>query len=124
MNTVAARAYSREESLKDLGLDNLGHVCWNLPTAALYEEGIRRYEAASPGSRWLCEPANIPGVCHKIGFSYANPPAKRSPPQAVRPSGSIATPPLGRQDAITIRPWPPGFCWIQSRHPRRRRIWS
>jgi phosphoenolpyruvate carboxykinase (ATP) len=32
------------ESLKQLGLDNLGRVYWNLPTPALYEETIRRYE--------------------------------------------------------------------------------
>ncbi len=46
MRAIAAKAYSREESLKDLGLDNLGRVYWDLPTAALYEEAIRRYEAA------------------------------------------------------------------------------
>ncbi len=34
----------QEQSLKDLGLDNLGRVYWDLPTAALYEEAIRRYE--------------------------------------------------------------------------------
>ena len=33
------------ESLRRLGLDNLGRVHWDLPTAALYEEAIRRYEA-------------------------------------------------------------------------------
>ena len=32
------------KSLKYLGLDNLGRVYWNLPTPALYEEAIRRYE--------------------------------------------------------------------------------
>ncbi len=32
------------ERLKYLGLDNLGRVYWNLPTPALYEEAIRRYE--------------------------------------------------------------------------------
>jgi phosphoenolpyruvate carboxykinase (ATP) len=32
------------ESLKSLGLDNPGRVCWNLPTPALYQEAIRRYE--------------------------------------------------------------------------------
>jgi phosphoenolpyruvate carboxykinase (ATP) len=30
--------------LQDLGLENLGRVYWNLPTPALYEEAIRRYE--------------------------------------------------------------------------------
>lgn len=30
--------------LKDLGLENLGQTHWNLPTPALYEEAIRRYE--------------------------------------------------------------------------------
>jgi phosphoenolpyruvate carboxykinase (ATP) len=30
--------------LKYLGLENLGRVYWNLPTPALYEEAIRRYE--------------------------------------------------------------------------------
>jgi phosphoenolpyruvate carboxykinase (ATP) len=42
----AAKPESREESLTHLGLRNLGHVYWDLPTAALYEESIRRYEAA------------------------------------------------------------------------------
>jgi phosphoenolpyruvate carboxykinase (ATP) len=46
MKTIAGKAASREESLRDLGLDNLGHVYWDLPTSALYEEAIRRYEAA------------------------------------------------------------------------------
>ncbi len=32
------------EKLKELGLQNLGRVYWNLPTPALYEESIRRYE--------------------------------------------------------------------------------
>jgi phosphoenolpyruvate carboxykinase (ATP) len=35
---------NREESLKALGLSNLGSVYWDLSTAALYEEAIRRYE--------------------------------------------------------------------------------
>src|SRR5512142_2875829 len=34
----------RAQSLKALGLDNLGRVYWDLPTPALYEEAIRRYE--------------------------------------------------------------------------------
>jgi phosphoenolpyruvate carboxykinase (ATP) len=34
----------KEESLKKLGLSNLGNVYWDLSTAALYEEAIRRYE--------------------------------------------------------------------------------
>lgn len=34
----------RHNSLKRLGLDNLGHDYWDLPTPALYEEAIRRYE--------------------------------------------------------------------------------
>src|ERR1700686_5047533 len=37
---------TQEESLRQLGLDNLGKVYWDLPTSALYEEAIRRYEAA------------------------------------------------------------------------------
>ena len=41
----ASKAASQGQSLRDLGLDNLGHVFWDLPTAALYEEAIRRYEA-------------------------------------------------------------------------------
>lgn len=36
----------RDKSLKELGLDNLGTVYWDLPTPALYEEAIRRYEGA------------------------------------------------------------------------------
>src|SRR6266481_8226169 len=35
---------NKEESLKELGLSNLGSVYWDLSTAALYEEAIRRYE--------------------------------------------------------------------------------
>ncbi len=46
MKTNATPPESREESLKHLGLSNLGRVSWDLPTAALYEESIRRYEAA------------------------------------------------------------------------------
>ena len=37
---------TQEESLRQLGLGNLGKVYWDLPTSALYEEAIRRYEAA------------------------------------------------------------------------------
>ena len=37
-------SHEREQSLKRLGLDNLGRVHWDLPTPALYEEAIRRYE--------------------------------------------------------------------------------
>jgi phosphoenolpyruvate carboxykinase (ATP) len=46
MNEIATKPASPEQSLKHLGLDNLGHVYWDLPTPALYEESIRRYEAA------------------------------------------------------------------------------
>ena len=45
MKTIALKPESQEESLKHLGLDNLGRVYWDLPTSALYEEAIRRYEA-------------------------------------------------------------------------------
>ena len=45
MKTTASKAESREESLKHLGLDNLGQVYWDLSTSALYEQAIRRYEA-------------------------------------------------------------------------------
>jgi len=34
----------KAQKLKHLGLENLGRVYWNLPTPALYEEAIRRYE--------------------------------------------------------------------------------
>jgi ATP-dependent phosphoenolpyruvate carboxykinase len=34
----------KEESLRKLGLLNLGHVHWDLSTADLYEESISRYE--------------------------------------------------------------------------------
>jgi phosphoenolpyruvate carboxykinase (ATP) len=34
----------KAQELKYLGLSNLGRVYWNLPTPALYEEAIRRYE--------------------------------------------------------------------------------
>jgi phosphoenolpyruvate carboxykinase (ATP) len=34
----------RTQELKSLGLDNLRHAFWDLPTPALYEEAIRRYE--------------------------------------------------------------------------------
>jgi len=43
-NTITPE--SQEKSLKALGLDNLGRVYWDLSTSALYEEAIRRYEAA------------------------------------------------------------------------------
>src|ERR1700677_2244715 len=36
----------REESLKHLGLSNVGHVYWDLHTAALYEEVHRRHEGS------------------------------------------------------------------------------
>ena len=35
---------NRNSSLEALGLANLGNVHWNLPSPALYEEAIRRYE--------------------------------------------------------------------------------
>ena len=44
MKANAATTVSQQQSLKDLDLDNLGRVYWDLPTAALYEEAIRRYE--------------------------------------------------------------------------------
>src|SRR6185312_14311645 len=43
-DTIELSAANREKSLKDLGLDNLGRAHWDLPTPALYEEAIRRYE--------------------------------------------------------------------------------
>ncbi len=46
MKELAGQPESQEESLKHLGLNNLGQVYWNLPTSALYEEAIRRYEAS------------------------------------------------------------------------------
>jgi len=46
MKENATKPQSHDESLKHLGLDNLGRVYWDLPTSALYEEAIRRYEAA------------------------------------------------------------------------------
>ncbi len=36
----------KNESLKRLGLENIGRIHWNLSTPALYEEAIRRYEGA------------------------------------------------------------------------------
>ena len=41
MNTFALH---KLESLKHLGLENLGNIYWDLPAPALYEEAIRRYE--------------------------------------------------------------------------------
>ena len=41
MNTES----EKEESLRKLGLVNVGNVHWDLSTPALYEEAIRRYEA-------------------------------------------------------------------------------
>ena len=41
MNT---KITNKDENLKQLGLENLGDVHWNLSTPALYEEAIRRYE--------------------------------------------------------------------------------
>ena len=46
MKETTAKSALREDSLKHLGLDNLGHVHWDLPTPALYEEAIRSYEAS------------------------------------------------------------------------------
>ncbi len=37
-------AMERARELKYLGLENLRQTYWNLPTPALYEEAIRRYE--------------------------------------------------------------------------------
>ena len=45
MKEIAVKPESHEESLKHLGLHNLGRVYWDLPTSALYEEALRRYEA-------------------------------------------------------------------------------
>lgn len=36
---------NKDESLKSLGLVNLGRSHWNLSTPELYEEAIRRHEA-------------------------------------------------------------------------------
>jgi phosphoenolpyruvate carboxykinase (ATP) len=44
MQTTDFLPVHKLESLKGLGLDNLGHVHWDLPAPALYEEAIRRYE--------------------------------------------------------------------------------
>ncbi len=35
----------KNEGLKSLGFYNLGYVFWDLPTAALYEEVIRRRQS-------------------------------------------------------------------------------
>jgi phosphoenolpyruvate carboxykinase (ATP) len=43
-NSRKAHVMQRAQDLKYLGLENLGRVYWNLPTPALYEEAIRRYE--------------------------------------------------------------------------------
>lgn len=40
MKATAPNPESREDTLKHLGLDNLGHVYRDLPTAAFYEESI------------------------------------------------------------------------------------
>ena len=42
--TTSASVLDRQESLIALGLDNTGHVYWNLSTPVLYEEAIRRHE--------------------------------------------------------------------------------
>ncbi len=34
----------KQESINQIGLNNIGHVYWNLSTPALYEEAIRRHE--------------------------------------------------------------------------------
>jgi len=44
MQNINSLPLHKLESLKNLGLDNLGHVHWDLPAPALYEEAIRRYE--------------------------------------------------------------------------------
>ncbi len=41
MNT---QIINKDESLKLLGLENLGRTHWNLSTPELYEEAIRRHE--------------------------------------------------------------------------------
>ncbi len=46
MKEIASETTVNEDDLKHLGLDNLGHVYWNLSTPALYEESIRRYEGS------------------------------------------------------------------------------
>ena len=46
MKEITTKPAVQEESLKHLGLGNLGHVYWDLPTPALCEESIRRYEAS------------------------------------------------------------------------------
>jgi phosphoenolpyruvate carboxykinase (ATP) len=42
---MKAESTEREESLRKLGLLNLGNVHWDLSTPALYEAAVRRYEA-------------------------------------------------------------------------------
>jgi phosphoenolpyruvate carboxykinase (ATP) len=46
MKETMTKSALQGDSLIHLGLDNLGHVYWDLPTPALYEEAIRRYEAS------------------------------------------------------------------------------
>jgi phosphoenolpyruvate carboxykinase (ATP) len=46
MKDTTNKLGSQEASLKNLGLENLGHVHSDLSTPALYEEAIRRYEGA------------------------------------------------------------------------------
>jgi len=44
LSPMKDESYNRNNSLEALGLENLGSVHWNLPSPALYEEAIRRYE--------------------------------------------------------------------------------
>ena len=46
MKETASKPTSPEDGLTQLGMRNLGQVHWDLPTSALYEEAIRRYEGA------------------------------------------------------------------------------
>jgi ATP-dependent phosphoenolpyruvate carboxykinase len=79
----------KEESLRKLGLLNLGKVHWDLSTAALYEESIRRYEGilshlgplvirtgqftGGPGPRrtWK-DPAAYDGKARELARMFAN----------------------------------------------------
>ena len=60
----------KAQKLRNLGLENLGRVYWNLPTPALYEEAIRRYEGIlNPRQTWK-DPADYDRTAGKLADMF------------------------------------------------------
>jgi hypothetical protein len=76
------------EQLGYLGLRNLGRVYWNLPTPALYEEAIRRYEGMLGHlGRWWCVRVSTPDDCLRTNSSSGNHEHAPEAPAPIRSAG-------------------------------------